>query len=135
MKTTNNTIDAPNLKIEHVIHATPGVLLRLATSLDDFNNIALELVTLNGSGGRPINFGPAFYSVITDGTYAVLVNAEGCDYPRYRGPRLAIELLKTITPKAASAICGRKCVWPEDFTVETQEQLDDLSDAPYQIAE
>jgi hypothetical protein len=127
----NNTIDTPNLNIEHVIETTPTVLERLAASLDDFDDIAAELVRLNGSGGRLVNSGSVFYSIITDGTYAVLVNAEGCDYPRYRGPRLAIELLKTITQKAANTICVRKSTWPKGFTIETQEQLDDLFDAPY----
>jgi hypothetical protein len=131
MKITKNNLEAPNLKVQRVIETTPTVLERLATSLDDFDDIDAELVHLNGSGGRLVNSGSAFYSIVTDGTHAVLVNAEGCDYPRYRGPRLAIELLKTITQKAANAICVRKSTWPKGFTVKTQEQLDDMVNYHY----
>ncbi|MCD4823049.1 MAG: hypothetical protein K8S55_00440 [Phycisphaerae bacterium] len=121
------------ITVKHLVTTTPEILARLTTSLDDFEEIAASLAPLAGTGGT-ID-GRDQYAVAIDGEYAVLVNAEGYNYPRYRGPRMAVELLKTITQKAANAICVRKSTWPKNFTVETQEQLDDLSAAPYRIAE
>ena len=119
---------APNLNIEHVIETTPQVVGRLVASLDDFAKIAPDLEPLNSSGGNK-------HSIVTDGEWAVLVNAEGYDYPRYRGPRMAVELLKNIWPRTADAICTRKSFWPENYTVETPEQLDELQAKPWAVCE
>lgn len=66
-------------KFEFHITTSPETVTRLAASLASFVTISPDLVPLIGSGGkRP--------SLVSDGTYGVLVNAEGYDYPRYHSP-------------------------------------------------
>jgi len=119
--------------VEHVIPTTPEALATLAGSLDEFKNIGEELEVLNGSGGRD-GFDGKKYSIATDGRYAVLVNAEGYDYPRYRGPRLALRLLGGLTADQAFAVCVRKSAWTAGFSIETPEKLAEVTANPYRHA-
>ena len=118
---------APNLKIEHVIETTPWVVERITTHLEEFSETCPDLEILSGSGGSKK------FSIVTDGTHAVLVNAEGYDYPRYRGPRIVVELLKNITPAIAKKICTRKSFWPSWYTIIHQETLDRLQEKPWAV--
>jgi len=114
-----------NFPIEHLVEVSSTTLARLTTTLEDFESIDPALAILNGSGGYD-------FSIVTDGTYVVLVNAEGYNYPRYRGPRIALELLTNIQAPGADQLCVRKAFWQNGFTVKTPEQLNDAISAPYQ---
>jgi len=131
-ETMNMTNDQKNallanldFAVEHLVEVSPPSLSRLTTTLEDFESIDPALAILNGSGGYD-------FSIVTDGTYFVLVNAEGYNYPRYRGPRIALELLANIQKPGADQLCVRKSFWQDGFTVETPEQLNDAVSAPYQ---
>ena len=87
-----------NFAVEHLVEVSPPSLARLTTTLEDFESIDPALAILNGSGGYD-------FSIVTDGTYFVLVNAEGYNYPRYRGPRIALELLANIQKPGTDQLC------------------------------
>lgn len=105
---------------EFHITTSPESVTRLAASLASFVTISPDLVPLIGSGGkRP--------SLVSDGTYGVLVNAEGYDYPRYHSPRIALHLIAQLSPRDAQRYCIRKTAWPTDFVITTPEALIDLA--------
>jgi len=102
------------------ISTSPETLKSLAASLSEFNAISTDLVPLIGTGGkRP--------SLVSDGTFGVLVNAEGYDYPRYHSPRIALYLIEQLSPRDAQRYCIRKTIWPADLVITTPEALLDLA--------
>ena len=125
MKKQNDFLNHLNFPIQHTVTTTPEALKKLTTTLDDFEAITPELAVLNCSGGK-------LYSIVTDGQYAVLLNAEGFNYPRYRGPRIAIHLLATLDANDVNRLCVRKQCWNNTFAIETPEQLKTVIAAPYE---
>lgn len=101
----------------HRIVTTTLVLRRLVSRLDDFPRISADLAPLRGSGGR------AGYALVTDGSDAVLVNAEGSTYPRYRSVRIAMDLLALIGTVEARLLCARKECHDPDLRIATQNDL------------
>ena len=113
------------IKILHTIHTVPEAIDLLVSSLDDFDEIDPQMTVFRDTCL------PRGYGMATDGEFIVLVNAEGYDYPRYRSPKIKADLLDKITPDIAERICVRKEVWEPDFTIESEVELDNVSNAPY----
>jgi len=130
MTITLRTIDT-KIKVAELVTVRRETLLRLTTHLEEFQRTAQCLARLDGTGGK--KDGHFQYAAVTDGTHVVLVNAEGYDYPRYRSPRIAIELLPEITEEIANRLCVRKSIWPKDITLETTEQIEDIAARCYDI--
>ncbi len=108
---------AAHFPCQHRITTTSLVVRLLVSRLDDFPRIAADLAPLCGSGGT------AGYALVTDGIDVVLVNAEGCNYPRYRSPRIAAYLLSLIGTTEARLLCSRKECHDPDLHIATQEDL------------
>ena len=113
------------INILHTIETVPEAIDLLVSSLDDFNEIDPEMSVFRDTCL------PRGYGLATDGEFFVLVNSEGYNYPRYRGPKIRMALLEKITPRMAESICVRKNVWKPDFTIETEADLKAVSASPY----
>jgi len=124
------TIDT-KFKVTEMVTVRSETLMRLTTHLEEFQHTTPCLYHFNGTGG--IKDGHFQYAVATDGIHAVLVNAEGYTYPRYRSPRIAVGLLPQITEDQANRLCVRKSIWPKDFSIETAEQLKDVAARCHEI--
>lgn len=114
-----------NFKVEQWITTDSAVLERLATRLDDFSEIDPALTPLNGTGGR------VGCSIVTDGRDAVLVNAEGYNYPRYRSPRIRLHLLPELNEDLVDKLCIRKSCWHTNLVIDNRQQLQAVAFCPY----
>ncbi len=109
--------------VQLCVPTTTEALTLLASTLNDFEKAHKELEVLSGSGGEA-------YSIVTDGRYAILLNAEGYSYPRYRSPRIGLHLLHKITEAQARRLCVRKSRFPEEFAIDTTGDLQDVAANP-----
>ena len=124
-----NTLPETMFKVVRVVHTTPEALEHLCTTLDDFEEMDPALVALKETSGA------VGYGIAVAGDYAVLVNAEGYGYPRYRGPQIRVELLAKLLPHQARKLCVRKSFWRPGFRIDDAETLDKVACSPYAYAD
>jgi len=107
------------VRFEKTIRATDATLKALVSSNSDFKDIDPALASLAGTGGTK-------YSLVTDGTVGVIVNAEGYDYPRYKSPRMMMTIINKLTPEQIEKCVGRKENFPPKMLVHDPVSLDRL---------
>jgi hypothetical protein len=102
------------MEFQHNVTVNSASLNRLAMTLENFDVIDPSLAVLNDSGKE--------HSIVTDGKYFIIINAEGYDYPRYKSKKISCDLLQNVNLDNIGSLMHRKETFkPEDAIITLEE--------------